>query len=103
MRRAIACALHAVQPQLPAQQAAEAAITALGQGISLLPAFIVAEQLASGELVRVLPGWTVPSIAIHAVYLQTPMLPSKTRALVDFLVEHFGPEPELELQVNRKS
>ena len=79
------------------------AITALGQGISLLPAFIVAEQLASGELVRVLPGWTVPSIAIHAVYPQTPMLPAKTRALVDFLVGHFGPEPEWELQVNRKS
>lgn len=80
-----------------------AAITALGQGISLLPAFIVAEQIASGALLRVLPEWTVPAIAIHAVYPQTPLLPAKTRALVDFLVEHFGPEPKWECQVKQKS
>jgi DNA-binding transcriptional LysR family regulator len=64
-----------------------------GHGISVLPTFIITEQLRRGELVRVLESWSVPSIAIHAVYAQTRSLPAKTRALIDFLVDRFGPEP----------
>ncbi|MEP6882967.1 MAG: LysR family transcriptional regulator [Dokdonella sp.] len=70
-----------------------AAAAVEGHGISVLPTFIVADPLKRGELVRVLDSWTVPAIAIHAVYAQTRSLPAKTRALIDFLVERFGPEP----------
>ena len=70
-----------------------AAATLEGNGISLLPTFIVAPHLKNGSLVPVLKEWTVPSIAIHAVYAQTRALPAKTRVLIDFLVERFGPEP----------
>lgn len=70
-----------------------AAATAQGHGISVLPTFIAADYLKRGDLVRVLEAWTVPPIAIHAVYAQTRSLPAKTRALIDFLVERFGPQP----------
>jgi DNA-binding transcriptional LysR family regulator len=70
-----------------------AAAAVQGHGISVLPTFIITEQLRRGELVRVLESWSVPSIAIHAVYAQTRSLPAKTRALIDFLVDRFGPEP----------
>ena len=71
----------------------DSAATAQGHGISVLPTFIAADYLKRGDLVRVLEAWTVPPIAIHAVYAQTRSLPAKTRALIDFLVERFGPQP----------
>src|SRR5690606_2043204 len=64
-----------------------------GHGISVLPTFIVGEHLKAGELAPVLEHWSIPSIGIHAVYAQTRSLPAKTRVLIDFLVERFGPEP----------
>lgn len=73
-----------------------AASTLAGNGISLLPTFIVATHLKSGALVTVLGEWSVPPIAIHAVYAQTRSLPAKTRVLIDFLIERFGPEPHWE-------
>ncbi|HMM66762.1 MAG TPA: LysR family transcriptional regulator [Dokdonella sp.] len=73
-----------------------AASTLEGNGISLLPTFIVASHLRSGALVSILGGWNVPPIAIHAVYAQTRSLPAKTRVLIDFLIERFGPEPHWE-------
>ena len=70
-----------------------AAAAVEGHGISVLPTFIVADHLKRGELVPVLEAWSIPPIAIHAIYAQTRSLPAKTRALIDFLVERFGPEP----------
>ncbi|MBN8482558.1 MAG: LysR family transcriptional regulator [Xanthomonadales bacterium] len=62
-------------------------------GIGLLPTFIAFDALQDGRLVPLLGDWQVPPIGIHAVYPQTRALPAKTRALIDFLVERFGPEP----------
>ncbi|MEZ5461807.1 LysR substrate-binding domain-containing protein [Dokdonella sp.] len=70
-----------------------AAATLEGHGISVLPTFIIGNRIKSGDLVPVLADWKVPPIAIHAVYAQTRSLPAKTRVLIDFLVERFGPEP----------
>ena len=70
-----------------------AAATLEGHGISVLPNFIVGDHIKRGDLVPVLADWTVPPVAIHAVYAQTRSLPAKTRVLIDFLVERFGPEP----------
>lgn len=64
-----------------------------GCGIGLLPTFIACDALKAGHLVPVLADWRVPEVGIHAVYPQTRALPAKTRALIDFLVERFGPEP----------
>lgn len=64
-----------------------------GHGISVLPTFIIGDHIKRGELIPVLADWKVPPVAIHAVYAQTRSLPAKTRVLIDFLVERFGPEP----------
>jgi DNA-binding transcriptional LysR family regulator len=73
-----------------------AAATLEGHGISVLPTFIIGDQIKRGDLIKVLGEWKVPAVAIHAVYAQTRSLPAKTRVLIDFLVERFGPEPNWE-------
>jgi DNA-binding transcriptional LysR family regulator len=70
-----------------------AAAAAAGIGIARLPTFIVADYLRNGTLRRILSSWTLPPIAVYAVYPKTRTLPAKTRRLIDFLVERFGPEP----------
>ena len=64
-----------------------------GSGIGVLPTFIAFDALKSGQLVPLLGDWQVPPVGIYAVYPQTRALPAKTRVLIDFLVERFGPEP----------
>jgi len=71
-----------------------------GGGIGLLPTFIAFDALKKGRLVQVLGEWPVPDIGIHAVYPQTRALPAKTRVLIDFLVERFGPVPCWEKECN---
>jgi DNA-binding transcriptional LysR family regulator len=64
-----------------------------GQGIALLPAFIVADELASGALVPVLEGFEPAPIALHAIYPPDRYRPAKTRAFVDFLTGRFQRRP----------
>ena len=67
-----------------------------GCGIGLLPAFIAFDAIRDGRLLPLLGDWEVPPIGIYAVYPQTRALPAKTRVLIDFLVERFGPQPPWE-------
>lgn len=55
----------------------------------LQPTFLVGPQLASGELVEVLPRYRSYELGIHAVYPSRKHLPPKVRVLVDFLVDAF--------------
>ncbi|MEO9873719.1 MAG: LysR family transcriptional regulator [Anderseniella sp.] len=64
-----------------------------GQGIVLLPAFIVADELASGTLVPVLEGFEPAPVALHAIYPPDKYRPAKTRAFVDFLTGRFQHRP----------
>lgn len=64
-----------------------------GLGIVYSPSFIIGEDLAAGRLVRVLPEWEGPEIALYAVYPPGRHLSAKVRAFVDYLVEAFGPQP----------
>ncbi len=64
-----------------------------GLGIVYSPSFIIGEDMAAGRLVRVLPEWEGPEIALYAVYPPGRHLSAKVRAFVDYLVEAFGPEP----------
>jgi DNA-binding transcriptional LysR family regulator len=52
----------------------------------------VLSSLESGELVRVLPHWWADAGAISLYYARRELLPGKTRAFVDFVVEAFGAE-----------
>jgi DNA-binding transcriptional LysR family regulator len=62
----------------------EAALS--GLGIALLPEVRVAEAIADGRLVRVLPKWSAPEVPLHAVYPSTRHLAPKVRAFLDHLV-----------------
>ena len=73
---------------------AEAA--AAGQGIVLAPSFYVAPMLRDGRLVRILAGYRLPELGIHAVYPQREHVPPKVRAFVDFLASRFGRKPAWE-------
>ena len=76
--------------------AVRAAVVA-GLGISPLPAYMVADDLREGRLVPVLRKFQIaPESAIYLVYLPNRTLPSRVRALIDFLAERFGPVPPSE-------
>jgi DNA-binding transcriptional LysR family regulator len=64
-----------------------------GLAIVRLPAFIVHEQIASGELEPVLLDYNWNDIHAWAVYPQTRSLPARVRVLIDYLAEVFGETP----------
>jgi DNA-binding transcriptional LysR family regulator len=63
------------------------------RGIGLLPTFIVGPALRDGRLARVLEAWEAPPIVLHALWPQSRLLPARTRAFIDFLVERFAGDP----------
>ncbi|MFL9992932.1 LysR substrate-binding domain-containing protein [Paraburkholderia sediminicola] len=68
----------------------EAAI--LGLGVALLSVSDVLSSVERGELVRLLPRWYADAGAISIYYATRALLPAKTRAFVDFVVEAFERE-----------
>ncbi|MET0267946.1 MAG: LysR substrate-binding domain-containing protein [Duganella sp.] len=56
-----------------------------GMGLSVLPDFAIADDLAAGRLIQVLPQWLLPSGGIHAVFPAARYRPAKVRAFVDLL------------------
>jgi DNA-binding transcriptional LysR family regulator len=58
-----------------------------GCGLSVLPDYLVAEDIAAGSLIPVLPEWQLPSGGIYAVYPAVRFRPPKVSAFVDLLVE----------------
>ena len=73
------------------------AAVAAGLGIGILPVYIAGDALQQGQLVPLLRQYQViPESAIYLVYLPNRTLSSRVRALIDFLVERFGPVPSWE-------
>ncbi len=64
-----------------------------GLGICMLPSFIAAPALGDGSLELLLRDFPVEEGALHAVMPPGRATTARVRALVDFLVERFGPEP----------
>jgi len=64
-----------------------------GHGIMLRSLWDIAPQLASGELVRVLPAYAMPDADIQWLAPWRPKTPRRVRVLIDFLVERFRAEP----------
>lgn len=56
-----------------------------GQGIALLPESTVRVALARGELLPVLPGWSLPQGVFHVVFPHRRGLLPAVRAFIDFL------------------
>ena len=60
--------------------------TLAGLGIARLSLYLVADRLASGELVRVLPEYIQEHADVAVIFAEKRNMAPKTRALVDFLV-----------------
>jgi DNA-binding transcriptional LysR family regulator len=61
-----------------------------GLGLAMLPSYVIAADLVTGELVEVLPTLTTDRLAIYAVYPHQRHVPSHVRAFVAFLAEALG-------------
>ena len=60
-----------------------------GLGVALVPMPFAFAHIASGELVRLLPGWYSDAGPLSIYYPTRKLLPAKTRAFVDFVAERF--------------
>jgi DNA-binding transcriptional LysR family regulator len=58
-----------------------------GLGLALVPRYAVADDLATGQLVTVLPRNRVPSRTLFAVYPGSSAAQTKVRIFVDFLAK----------------
>lgn len=67
-----------------------------GHGVILGPSFSFAADIAEGRLKPLLPGWRSRELSINMLYPHRPLLPTKVRSFVDFLVERFGSWPQWE-------
>ena len=61
-----------------------------GLGIAMQPEILLAQDVAAGRLVRLLPEYELPSRPMHIVYLRDQHMSPKLRSFVDFVVERFG-------------
>jgi molybdate transport repressor ModE-like protein len=64
-----------------------------GRGIMLRSEWDVADDLARGKLVRLLPGWKTPDADVIALTHQRAGLPARTRHFMRFLQARFKPAP----------
>jgi DNA-binding transcriptional LysR family regulator len=63
---------------------------AAGLGVTLVPRYVVADALATGELVPVLPRFHVKARPLIAVYPQAPVPPRKVQVFIEFLRQWMG-------------
>jgi DNA-binding transcriptional LysR family regulator len=61
-----------------------------GVGLSSLPGFLVARDIAAGRLVSVLHRYVNIPLGIYVLMSHRTQLPERTRLLVDFLARHFA-------------
>jgi len=60
-----------------------------GIGIALLPDFLIADHIASGALVALLPDYPMPEAGVYVVRPPGGSASCKVRALIDIMVEKF--------------
>lgn len=80
----------ATSPLLEANdgQIARAAAVA-GLGILAQPTYVIYDDLVAGRLIPVMPDWKLPEMLISLVYRRRKLIPAKTRAFLDFMLEDF--------------
>ncbi|KKD61353.1 LysR family transcriptional regulator [Grimontia sp. AD028] len=67
-----------------------------GLGIALIPDVLVQKDIASGELVQILPDWTTEPRDIFLMYHDKTHHPDKLRAFIDFSLSYFHSESKEE-------
>ena len=61
-----------------------------GAGIAMLPDHICRGLIESGDLVRVLPAWSIPQGVLHLVFTSRRGLLLGIRTVIDFLVQNLS-------------
>lgn len=64
-----------------------------GQGVALLPLFLVARDLRQGALQRVLEAHPFPELGVYAVYLESTRCSARIKAFVDYFSGIFAAGP----------
>jgi DNA-binding transcriptional LysR family regulator len=68
-----------------------------GLGVALVPVWhFTRDELASGQLIRLLPDYRPDAHPIHAVYSSRRFLSDRVRAMLDFLRDEFAIDPLLQ-------
>lgn len=57
-----------------------------GHGVAVMPSFMVQDPLEKGDLVQVLPEWSIEPLTLQVVYPPNRHLSNKVRVFVDWLV-----------------
>jgi len=73
------------------------ALTA-GVGISLIPTFIVNNELKSGALIHTLPAYKPSPQSLYVLYPQAKYVSQKVRTFVDFISDSFLSEPYWDIE-----
>ncbi len=66
-----------------------------GRGITRVLSYMIAPELARGELELVLPDFEPPPIPIHVVHKEAGHTSARVRAVADFLVDRLRSNPML--------
>jgi len=61
-----------------------------GIGIALQPETVLADDLAAGRLLPVLPDWSLAPSPMYLIYPQNLRPTAKMRTAIDFLLARFG-------------
>ena len=63
-----------------------------GLGISILPDWLILDDLQAGRFARVLPPGKLRELPVHVVYASARLLPTRVRAYIDFAVKFMKAE-----------
>jgi len=69
----------------------------LGHGISVHPTYMVADDLAAGRLVTVLPQYVAEPLEVFAIYSSRQRLPERVRRFIGFLKDWASTPPDWSL------
>lgn len=58
-----------------------------GQGLAVMPEFMVCEQLKTGQLLTALNDWQISPLALYLLSPPNPLRPKRVQILMDFLSE----------------
>jgi DNA-binding transcriptional LysR family regulator len=73
-----------------------------GVGVSILPKFFLSNALASNQLERLLPDWSIPLGAVYWVTSYEGPLPRRVEVLGDYLIEKLSSDEDQRRPVIRK-
>lgn len=66
----------------------------LGEGISMHPTYMVADEVRADLLEVVLPGWEAIGVELYAIYPHRENLPLRVRLFIDFLRSYVATDPK---------